>query len=301
MRSLSAHVRQSGSHGHLPFHPACAVCRAERLVGAPPDDALLSLRARSVLVAGLLAASAIPATPAIADEPDSEREGALDEGGSPPPSERDPGYGEGHGDGDLPEEGEQPPENEGRPVEETPSQGTPPSNDGRGNPETPAAGPEGTRDPTPRRPRTPADPSATPSPSRGERPGRSQSPERPPGGGRKPGERNRVAPVATPESGIGSKAPAAGAPARPESSSSAQTAAGRSAGGAPVQPERVGRTHVVRPGQSLWSIARGELGQRATPAQVAQLVNRLWELNLERIGTGDPDLIMAGTELRLPS
>ena len=56
----------------------------------------------------------------------------------------------------------------------------------------------------------------------------------------------------------------------------------------------------MKPGESLWSIARGELGQGATPAQVGRLVNRLWELNVDRIGTGDPDLIMAGTELRLP-
>jgi hypothetical protein len=29
-------------------------------------------------------------------------------------------------------------------------------------------------------------------------------------------------------------------------------------------------------------------------------VNRLWELNQERIGTGEPDLLMVGTELQLP-
>jgi len=34
--------------------------------------------------------------------------------------------------------------------------------------------------------------------------------------------------------------------------------------------------------------------------QVARLVNRLWELNRERIGTGEPSLLRAGTGLQLP-
>ena len=35
-------------------------------------------------------------------------------------------------------------------------------------------------------------------------------------------------------------------------------------------------------------------------ARVAREVNRLWTLNSERIGTGDPDLLMVGTRLTLP-
>jgi len=61
-----------------------------------------------------------------------------------------------------------------------------------------------------------------------------------------------------------------------------------------------GRVHVVRPGESLWSIARDQLGS-ASAAQIAQQVNRLWELNKQRIATGDPDLLMVGTTLELPS
>ena len=34
-------------------------------------------------------------------------------------------------------------------------------------------------------------------------------------------------------------------------------------------------------------------------AAIAREVNRLWELNRERIGTGDPDLVMVGTRLML--
>lgn len=60
-----------------------------------------------------------------------------------------------------------------------------------------------------------------------------------------------------------------------------------------------GATHVVRPGESLWSIASARLGDGATPAQIAREVQRLWALNAAAIGTGDPDLIGVGVELRL--
>ena len=59
------------------------------------------------------------------------------------------------------------------------------------------------------------------------------------------------------------------------------------------------RFHVVVPGESLWSIARDLLGREASTARIAREVSRLWELNKTRIGTGDPDLLMAGTRLRL--
>ena len=58
-------------------------------------------------------------------------------------------------------------------------------------------------------------------------------------------------------------------------------------------------THVARPGESLWSIARDVLGGTASTAQIAREVNRLWELNKDRIGTGDRNLLMIGTRLRL--
>jgi hypothetical protein len=58
------------------------------------------------------------------------------------------------------------------------------------------------------------------------------------------------------------------------------------------------RSHGVEAGESLWSIARRLLGPDASPAQVAREVDRLWELNEDRIGTGDPDLLMVGVTLR---
>ncbi len=58
-------------------------------------------------------------------------------------------------------------------------------------------------------------------------------------------------------------------------------------------------THVVAPGQSLWLIARSVVGEPAGIAKVAFEVGRLWRLNAARIGSGDPDLIFPGQELRL--
>jgi LysM domain len=55
----------------------------------------------------------------------------------------------------------------------------------------------------------------------------------------------------------------------------------------------------VRPGDSLWSIAKRLLGPDASAAQIARKVAELWKLNGERIGTGRPDLLMVGTKLRL--
>ena len=60
-----------------------------------------------------------------------------------------------------------------------------------------------------------------------------------------------------------------------------------------------GSTRVVQPGQSLWAIAQGLFGGPASIAQVAFKVDRLWQLNADRIGSGNPDLIFPGLRLRL--
>jgi nucleoid-associated protein YgaU len=59
------------------------------------------------------------------------------------------------------------------------------------------------------------------------------------------------------------------------------------------------RFHTVQRGESLWSIASDVLGDGAGADRVAREVNRLWQLNAERIGTGSPDLVYAGTRLKL--
>jgi outer membrane biosynthesis protein TonB len=55
----------------------------------------------------------------------------------------------------------------------------------------------------------------------------------------------------------------------------------------------------VRPGDCLWAIAAELLPPSAGSAKIAQEVRRLWRLNASRIGTGDPNLLMVGTALRL--
>jgi hypothetical protein len=59
------------------------------------------------------------------------------------------------------------------------------------------------------------------------------------------------------------------------------------------------RVHVVRAGECLWSIAEALLPAGAGTSEIAAEVQRLWRLNASSIGTGDPSLIYAGTELRL--
>jgi hypothetical protein len=59
------------------------------------------------------------------------------------------------------------------------------------------------------------------------------------------------------------------------------------------------RIHVVQPGESLWSIATALLPPGAANIEIAAEVHRLWWLNAARIGTGDPDLILVGTRLKL--
>jgi Tfp pilus assembly protein FimV len=65
-------------------------------------------------------------------------------------------------------------------------------------------------------------------------------------------------------------------------------------------PKAPAEAYKVRRGDSLWPIAKKQLGPNSSQAQVARRVERLGTLNLrDRIASGDPDLIVAGERLRL--
>lgn len=56
----------------------------------------------------------------------------------------------------------------------------------------------------------------------------------------------------------------------------------------------------IKPGDSLWKIARHRCGSGATEAVVYREVVRIWDANVGRIGTGDPNLIFPGQRLHMP-
>lgn len=298
MAGLADHVLGGTDHGGLPFHPACAVCRQARLAGTLPDGSLFSGRTKAGLVAGLIAAATFaPASVALAgpdfvlepteqgadptpepeDEPESDGGPVDEQEALAPPDDLDT----------LPGTGSVPP---GRPGGSLPPAGAP----GSGPPtQTPAA-----TDPTqvngvvpgasvPALPLVSRPTPGTTQPAKPPKPDKRHAP----GGAESPGARDE-----TP----GPPAPVA-APAPPAASQNA-----KASGTAQVDAEgpstaaSTSGMHVVQRGESLWSIAKGLAGPEATNAEIASLVNRLWELNANSIGTGNPDLIAVGQKLRLP-
>jgi hypothetical protein len=69
-----------------------------------------------------------------------------------------------------------------------------------------------------------------------------------------------------------------------------------------VEPASAPATHptlTVNPGDSLWSVVQERLDPEALPQQIALEVDRIYELNQDRIG-GDPNLIFPGQEFLVP-
>jgi hypothetical protein len=332
MASLTAHLVESGGHGRLGFHPSCPACSRERLFGSLPSDVVVSRRPQAALASGVLALSAIGPPVAMAQEPDQQLEGGsgagqpegsgetgsgavvvpvLDSsGGTVAPTEvvppaaphLDPLTPPDADDGSLLQEvvpvetepievpstdpAPPPPADEGNASEAGPDLPQSVLETGVGEPDSSAEAPEALQPPAEAEGPEALD-SSEPSPPAEHsadtvRPKETAEPKR------------RVAPPLPPAAEIPT------APAQPEPVGAAP--AEEPVQTAPVSdpaPTPQGGSLVVQPGDSLWAIAKRLLGPHASPAEIARKVNRLWELNRERIGTGRPDLLLVGTKLRL--
>jgi nucleoid-associated protein YgaU len=319
--SLSAHLTAgTAEHGRLAFHPDCPRCRAERLAGNLAADSLVSRRGQAALAAGLLAFSAGAPT-ALAQAPEADQHQEATPGGKPPGLEPDfdpggddtfdydtapvPGGAEAGGSED---------EGLGPPVETEPT--TDPDArlllDDEHAPAPSSPAPEPMPAPTPATPSEPATPAPVPAeppvaeleqaapPHKQRQASRERKapegspnthePERGHAIGTNPTPRpDSPAPVAEP---LASRAPAT---ATPVAVASPPTTAAVSPAGGRISSQ----SYTVRAGDSLWSIARRLLGPEASAGRIAREVNRLWELNRDRIGTGNPSLIHVGTVLKL--
>jgi hypothetical protein len=334
--SLSAHLTAgTANHGRLAFHPDCPRCRAERLTGRLAADPLLSRRAQAALTAWLLAFSAgAPSAVAQVPGPDQKQGTEPPAGGAPPglQPDFDPG-GDDAFDYETapvsagPEAGGEEDEGLGAPVETEPPTDVeaPPVVEDAPEPPAPApqeAAPAPLTEPAPApAPATPpaaAPPVPSPTPPPAEPPAREvEQPAPRPEPGKTNSKRKTLtrapkarevqrrpaigtAPTPPPQSAAPIvqpvEAPARAAPApQPAPPTTAPVSQPTEPPAGPIS----GPSYTVRAGDSLWSIARRLLGPDASAGRIAREVNRLWQLNEARIGTGNPSLIHVGTVLRL--
>lgn len=336
MNDLSRHLMEAGSHAHLPFHAACPGCRGERLAGTLHSAPVIPPRAAAGFAAAVLATSAVPVTalsaPAVAAEDDQGADGAGEPGPSAPAvdgllpgegsgantplGEERSAAGVGAGDRGAPAQDEPGPIEQIAPdPDDDPPPDPAPTNGLAGSaPGTHADSGGGSR-------RGKGTGSGSESVRGGaERDGSDANPAARAGGGDGGGasaERRTAARVRgagrhhaadsqqrrSPEAprphveGGGYGAPVGGEDPAPVSGAAGATLASPDSGaGAATKGSRF---HVVRPGESLWSIAADVLGKGAGSADIAREVNRIWVINADAIGTGNPDLLMVGQRLRL--
>lgn len=262
---------------------------------------LLSKRTLAVVgIIALLTATAAPSWAAAA-EPDTEGEGAappglenphFEPGGEEAALESLPGIAESGASGE---------EVEGPPIETEPAQ-EPEVTEPAPSPEEPA--PPVAAQPEPLAPPTEAPPPATPeytpaapeyvAPSAPSTPVENDPIVAPPSGSEPP---PRVAPQPGPEA-IAPEA-IADAPPAVVPSSEPEAPAQEAPPAAPAPAVVDGSSYTVRPGDCLWSIAEALLPSGAGNEEIAAEVARLWRTNADRIGTGDPNVILAGTVLKL--
>lgn len=254
---------------------------------------------RQVAAFALALAPAVATSTALAQETDSQVEGQQDPSAirSPDPADN-PGF--------RPPRGPTRPDQDAGPVAGPDA----PTNDAEGDPvdEGQAPPPQSLAAPTPT-PRAPTPPATTPAPPRAPAapPPLTAAPAPTPVQplATSPPPRPRV-PVLTAIEYLRASRPAPSPPSgdRPSQarSLSAPVAATRSGPVHPAAGERAtvaGGSYRVRPGDSLWTIAERVAGPGASQATIARLVDRIWQANRSRIGTGDPDLLAPGTVIRL--
>ena len=273
-------------------------------------------RARSALASGLLALAAVVPGVSIAAEPDTSQEGISVPDQTQDVDTDSPGFDPG-GDTELPFDAGPPAEPEDVAPDAAPLEIEPTDDpEGRAAPFVEPEAP-GTPDEAPVRPLEGTPPNAPPAPGLSTQPPTDgvtpESTPAPlpsaqgllaePGSGprRKPGL-TAVIRVEPSRSGYVETSVDSGAPSGTMSSGGAGPAQTTDLTRPVAVRSRAtdkARVHVVQPGESLWTIAENLLGAGSSATNIAAEVARLWELNRERIPSGDPDLIAVGQQLRL--
>jgi hypothetical protein len=328
MRSLIAHLGDQASHDRLPFHPSCPICRQTRLTGQLPADELLPSRTQALLAAGVLAvSSAAPGAVAFAAEQDQQQDGTAAVTQTTTDPADSPEFDPGGTATDLPNTAPPVPQTQAPPdpgnddtaaVDQTSatnpndpvvdlgdgsdSTATGPATSTVVAPSTTASDTSTTAvtapTPAPATTDTTAPPTSTPAPAPPEASVAPQGARRASRSSRGARRLHEPAKAARGRAVYVSPSPAAPTAVTQVAAPSATVAATSTpAGGEHAKPGD--RMHTVLPGESLWTIATDLLGREATTAKVAREVHRLWQLNRDRIGTGDPNLVIAGTRLEL--
>jgi LysM repeat protein len=312
LSSLREHLLTTQGHGRLPFRGDCPLCTAERLRGSIAPATLVPRRAQAGLAAAVLLASSAagPASALAQREPDAEREGHAPDAVLPGEvggdQAIDPEFDPGAGLQSSPDQSFETPE----PVEENEAV----EGDALVDPvaiqerQEDAGGPSGggatSEVGADRRVPPPApEPVAAPAPSVEPHASPPAVHLAEPTDGKRSNARSAAYGVVVERSSPTSVQQPPSEPSAPSEPTPSPTLASAQ----PVPPTdrqddrrpAARNRHVVQPGETLWSIARGRLGPDASTAAIAREVDRLWELNADSIGTGDPNLIVAGQVLIL--
>jgi hypothetical protein len=290
--------------------PECATCWRTWLAGDLPSGPLLSRRTHAALAAATLALSSTAPAAVLASEPHHRgSHPALHDSNPVDPVVEAPGDDSGSAPVDADPEPSTPdpdiPDPETTPAPEPVAQepvGAPAEPD---DPVDSASDPLPTEDagPAPGTPDKPPDGGSAPPPPTADQSGTSDT--APVSGFRPERSQSRRHTVYLARSSSSHRSGRLNSPARTIAPAPPQTITRVVAAGAATAIPRAGRarpsdrSHVVRPGESLWSIASDLLGGRASGARIAAEVQHLWQLNAKHIGTGDPDVLPVGTELRL--